>query len=38
MRHTCFGSDDNLMVFNLMQKTGMDLGPPDILPIHNTVY
>lgn len=55
VRHTCFGPEDHLMVFDLwesqqafeefgkvlrpiLQKTGLDLGAPDILPIHNMIF
>ncbi|HLG11713.1 MAG TPA: hypothetical protein VI876_08140 [Dehalococcoidia bacterium] len=51
--HSCFGSGDKMMVFDIwesqaefeafgatlmpiLQKTGIDVGQPDVMPIHNT--
>ena len=51
--HSCFGSGDKMMVFDIwesqaefeafgatlmpiLEKTGIDVGQPDVMPIHNT--
>jgi hypothetical protein len=52
--HSCFGSGDKMMVFDIwesqadfeafgttlmpiLQKAGIDVGQPDVMPIHNTL-
>ena len=52
--HSCFGSGDKMMVFDIwesqaefeafgttlmpiLQQAGIDVGTPDVMPIHNTL-
>ncbi len=52
--HSCFGSGDKMMVFDIwesqaefeafgvtlmpiLQKAGIDVGQPEVMPIHNTL-